>query len=190
MPRRSGKNPWDGVAGALAERYGTQDPDLIGELFSQEIGLGAYKIPRITHERNQGQDIQNKGVSMGAFAPTSRRIKLAKRLSPEDRAGTLVHELGHAADFAETGYLPPEDDPEGFGHHKYFASFEEELPRMLTMQKEIELGLPVTSTRSRRYPWLGDLNPLSSNPMASPWGKKKSFPADIWNALQENRNGR
>lgn len=187
MPRAK-NNPWKDVAGALSERYKTQDPALIGDMFAREIGLGPYKIPVVSQMLNPWKSPMEEGFSMGQFVPLSRTVRLEQRLTPEEIAGTLPHELAHVADFVDSGYTPGPENTEGFSHHRDFASFEAELPRVLNMQKEIEMGLPVASTRSRRYPWLGDLNPLSSNPMAHPWKKKqKAFPVDIWNALQEER---
>jgi hypothetical protein len=191
MPRPSKivykPSPWSGLAGALSERYKSQDPADIGARFAEEIGLRPYKLRAKEYALNT-QTMAGDDQKMGDFNPDTGLIRMDQDLSQEEKSGTLPHELAHVADYMAAGYTPPEGNPQGFRHHRDFASLEAELPRVLTTQKEKEMGLPISPTASRRYPWLSDVNPLSSNRMANPWADRLKanpwMPSPVWNALQ------
>lgn len=172
------------LAHAIKARYGLDNQATssvwfkAAQMLDHEMGLGPYKN-RLSPAAGELPQMD----LMGAYTPDDNRIRLASDLTPDERLSTLAHEMGHAADHAFGGnYDHPIDEKKGMPHHRFYKDFESELAHGMEEQKLREAGLPLDQQLAPTYPWLKNVKPESSNPLATPWtpGPKTESPW-IWN---------
>lgn len=155
-------NPF--LANELAKRYGPGVRNMSG--FASEIGLGNERILIKPHDGPVGEHKDDLGVSY----PDQNKIQF-DRLQPQDtQRATIAHELAHIADnIKDPTFQPSKEESTDSQHHENFQFFEPEMALSMAAQRALENGLPVNKAILNQYPWLKNVAPLSSNPLANPW---------------------
>ena len=161
------------LAKAMRSRYGKGSPERLAQAFTGDLGVPLRMPVRAVNAPMRGH---HGNAILGSFDPATTSISYSARdlVDPDARVTTLAHEIGHAADHAETfGQFEPArmsfEDKRLGRHHAGFEDFEPELAGLMTAQAQLERGQAINPDFYRYYPALKRVHPLSSNPLASPW---------------------
>ncbi len=151
------------MADAMYERYKNPSWKELAKQFHQEVGLndiGPYKL-KVSEQSMNPWD-------MGSY--NGEMIKLNKSQNDSGKLMSTIHEQAHAADDLVHNWNPPNSQAMGGPlHFKDFTDFDPEMAMSIKTQNAIEQGREVPKELLKRYPWLQDVNPNSSNQLANPW---------------------
>ncbi len=143
---------------SLKGRYGKSSWTDIADLYQKEIGLDPYSV-KVKTRKELPANVN------GVYSPSTRAVVLNPNILKDNAktTSTMVHETSHAAD----DILAPRQSYKD--HHKNYNDFDLETPMVLKAQRIIEEGGELPKALYDRYPWLKNVTPLSSNPIANPW---------------------
>ena len=199
-PPPTAKEANDTWAEMIHRRYSPYAPILnrdrlqeVGNAMLSDMGIGDYKI---RYGDMQSLRDEKKGGPTGVFSKDNMSIDIDSGMLNKRAAWapvTLFHEGAHAADFASDpgGFqrvgLEPQFDPKAKPGDMHFLDYRNraDLMQVLGEQQKIEQGQEPNKKMLLAYPWLREVNPLSTNLLAGPWRERlkepTAFDSEAWN---------